>query len=334
MTDRELADAAWAELTKTTASYPSWVKMGRSSSSHWAAAKTLLDQIGTTAPPVAPKRVLGFSTGAGPNTPTDSGTSLTTYYAKVKEAGGNAVRFDCRGLTTQFDNAVKAALLNGLNVLILFPDDPTLAGPCAAKYVPLGVTDYETGNEPNIRNITPLQFFNSNNAAYQAIKKVSAATKVISAGLAPYGKYAQGIKNPVYYLEQTLKLGKLLADQLGWHPYPYYAGASAADMMAFHDWSGYSQVADTTPSAHSLWDGLIGCTELGAPTWSGGVTEQAQADVVRLAIPDLERRSYIGDIYWYSLQDRPDLTGAEAAFGIYRKDWSPKPALAAFQAVS
>lgn len=331
MTDRELADAAWAELSKTTSSYPSWVKMGRPSSSHWAHAKSLLDQIGIVPPP---KRVLGFATGAGPNTPTDSGTSLTTYYAKVKEAGGNAVRFDCRGLTTQFDNAVKAALLNGLNVLVGFPDDATLAGPCAAKYVPLGVTDYETGNEPNIRNVTPAQFLASNNSAYQAIKKVSASTKVISAGLSPYGKYADGANNPVRYLQATLSLGKLLADQLGWHPYPYYQGASAADMLAFHDWSAYSQIADTSPSAHSLWDGLIAVTELGAPTWSGGVTEQAQADLVRLAIPDLESRPYIGDIYWYSLQDRADLTADQAAFGIYRKDWSPKPAVAAFQAAS
>ena len=81
-------------------------------------------------------------------------------------------------------------------MLILFPDDYTLAGPCAAKYVPLGVTDYETGNEPNIRNITPAQFLSTNNAAYTAIKKVSASTKVITAGLAPYGKYTRGRQQP------------------------------------------------------------------------------------------------------------------------------------------
>ncbi len=325
MTALTEAQAARAELHKS--SYWPAAQKQQGANHLWLTDVHLAATIAALTP-AAPKRVLGFATGAGPNTPTSTGTDLATYYGKVKQAGGNSVRFDCRGLTAQFDTAVKAALAAGLNVLILFPDDYTLAGPCAAKYVPLGVTDYETGNEPNIRNITPLQFFSTNNAAYAAIKKVSASTKVITAGLAPKGKYSEGGGNPVYYLEQTLKLGKLLGDQLGWHPYPYWQGASGADMVAYHDWNAYSQLGETTPSAHSLWDGLIACTEIGAPTWSGGVTEQTQADLVRLAIPDLESRAYIGDIYWYSLQDRADLTADQAAFGIYRKDWSPKPAVA------
>ena len=103
-------------------------------------------------------------------------------------------------------------------------------------------------------------------------------------------------------------------------------------MVAYHDWNAYSQLGETTPSAHSLWDGLIAVTELGAPTWSGGVTEQAQADLARLATRRPESRPYIGDIYWYSLQDRADLTGEQAAFGVYRTDWSAKPAAQSFLA--
>lgn len=53
MTDRELADAAWLELTKTTDSYPAWVKKNKPASSHWAHAKGLLEQIGL-APPLPP----------------------------------------------------------------------------------------------------------------------------------------------------------------------------------------------------------------------------------------------------------------------------------------
>lgn len=45
MTDRQLADAAWVELTKTTDPYPVWVKKGQPASSHWAKAKALLDKI-------------------------------------------------------------------------------------------------------------------------------------------------------------------------------------------------------------------------------------------------------------------------------------------------
>lgn len=51
MTDQELWAAAWAELTLTTDSYPTWKKKGFPSSSHWAKAKALGDQIGAVAPP-------------------------------------------------------------------------------------------------------------------------------------------------------------------------------------------------------------------------------------------------------------------------------------------
>lgn len=45
-TNKELADTAWAELTKTTDSYPAWKKKHYPSTSHWAHAKNYLDQIG------------------------------------------------------------------------------------------------------------------------------------------------------------------------------------------------------------------------------------------------------------------------------------------------
>ncbi len=45
MTDRELWEAAWAELTKTTDSYPQW-KAKKFPPTHWSKAKTIGDQIG------------------------------------------------------------------------------------------------------------------------------------------------------------------------------------------------------------------------------------------------------------------------------------------------
>ncbi len=51
MTDKELAQQAWAELERTTDSYPTWKRKGFPQSSHWAHAKTLLDQIGGVTPP-------------------------------------------------------------------------------------------------------------------------------------------------------------------------------------------------------------------------------------------------------------------------------------------
>lgn len=52
MSNKELWDGAWLELTKTTDSYPAWKKKGFPSSSHWAHAKSLGDQIGIELPPV------------------------------------------------------------------------------------------------------------------------------------------------------------------------------------------------------------------------------------------------------------------------------------------
>lgn len=51
MTDRELWQAAWKELTLTTDPYPTWKKKGFPASSHWAKAKSLGDQIGALVPP-------------------------------------------------------------------------------------------------------------------------------------------------------------------------------------------------------------------------------------------------------------------------------------------
>ncbi len=333
MTALTEAQAARAELHKSSY-WPAAMKQKGSNhlwqtDVHLAATITAL-----TVPPTT--RQVGISTGAGTGTPSSlTASALDAYYESVKAVCGQAVRFDCRGLTAQFDLAVKAALVHGLNVLVVFPDDPTLAGPCAAKYVPVGVLDYETGNEPNIHSVTPAQFLSWNNTAYAAIKKVSTDTKVISAGLSPYGAYGAatgGDVNPVTYLEQTLNQGKLLFDQFGWHPYNFWQDALGPQMLAYEIWSAWSQMAATPVSALSLLKahGLpekIAVTEFGAPTYSGAVTQQAQADLITLGVPDLKGRSYIGDIYLYSLRDRPELSPDQAHFGI-----EGKPAAAAFAA--
>jgi hypothetical protein len=319
------AQAARAELHRSTY-WPAALKQ-KGANHLWQTDVHLAATIAA----LTPKRHVGISPGAGPGTPTSlSGLALEGYYDSLRAVGADAVRLDCRGLTQDFDFAVRRALDAELNVLIVFPDDVTLAGPCAAKYVPLGVTDYETGNEPNIRGVSSADFLASHTAAYMAIKKVSNATKVISAGLAPFGSYGNVTAtqvNPVSYLESILKLGKLLYDALGWHPYSFYKGATGVDMLAYHDWSAYTQmgaIGAGTPSALALIraHGLpekIAVTEIGAPTYSEGVTERAQADFIHGAILDLQSRPYIDDIYIYSLRDRPELGASEAHFGIEGK---------------
>jgi len=54
MTDAELRDAAWVELTKTTDSYPKWKLRGFPPATGWGRAKSFLDQIGLAPPPPPP----------------------------------------------------------------------------------------------------------------------------------------------------------------------------------------------------------------------------------------------------------------------------------------
>jgi hypothetical protein len=65
VSDRDLWQAAWKELTLTTDSYPAWKKKGFPASSHWAKARTIGDQIDGSAvpPPQQPDRLATMETG-------------------------------------------------------------------------------------------------------------------------------------------------------------------------------------------------------------------------------------------------------------------------------
>lgn len=57
MTDKELWDAAWKELTLTTDSYPQWKRKNFPSGTHWSKAKALGDQIGAVVVPPDPNPI-------------------------------------------------------------------------------------------------------------------------------------------------------------------------------------------------------------------------------------------------------------------------------------
>lgn len=138
MTDRQLADAAWAELTKTTDSYPAWVRKGSPPTSHWAHAKAFLDQIGGAPPPPPPPP---------PTTGTDAFKGLNCYrdsdLALARDLTG------CKSVRLEMPTAarVQAALNAGQTVLPLamvsgshtVPDPATFA----AQIVHLYATDWQ-----------------------------------------------------------------------------------------------------------------------------------------------------------------------------------------------
>lgn len=77
MTDAELRDAGVAELEKTTDPYPTWVRKGRPTNSHWAKALDFLAQIAATPPPSSALKGM-YVSNAAPSWPGANGIQAKT----------------------------------------------------------------------------------------------------------------------------------------------------------------------------------------------------------------------------------------------------------------
>jgi hypothetical protein len=177
--------------------------------------------------------------------------------------------------------------------------------------------------------------------AYAAIKGVDSSATVVSAGLSPYGSYGQFDSqhmNPVSFLDEMYVDGAAGSfDAVGWHPYNYPYG------LGFWNWSAWSQMSQTTPSARSLMTAhgdaakQIWATEFGEPTGSTtrDVSEGAQAQFVTDAYAQLKAWSWAGPAFIYSYQDNGTNTAdVEQNFGLIHHDWTPKLSYAAYQSAA
>ena len=279
------------------------------------------------------------------------------YWAVIQRAGPKS--YDWK----PFDRVVNAARrrrLAVLGVLLYTPDWARVKGTPggapprdlrdyaafagrAARHFGARVRAYEIWNEPNIAGFwapgpSPAAYTAMLELAYRAIKRARPAATVVSGGLSPFGRYgaadAQHM-NPITFLEQMYANGaRGSMDAVGWHPYNFPWG------LGYYDWSAWSQMSATTPSARSVMrangDGRkrIWATEWGAPTGSSGesVTEAGQAGLVATGLRRLRSLPWAGPSFLYSYRD----TGTNASdrlqnFGIVRRDWSAKPAYTAFR---
>jgi polysaccharide biosynthesis protein PslG len=214
------------------------------------------------------------------------------------------------------------------------------------RYAKKSVHAYEIWNEPNTAAFwapspDPGQYTRMLKLAYREIKRTDAHATVVSAGLAPFGKYGQRDAehiNPLDFLEEMYAqgAGKWL-DAVGWHPYNYPFG------LGFDDSSAWSQMSETNPSARSimathgdeakpLW-----LTEFGFPTGSTSrdVSEATQAQLVTDAYTILKSRRWTGPAFLYSFQDSgTNKLDVEHNFGVVRYDFTPKMAYYAYQALA
>lgn len=132
MTDRELWAAAWKELTLTTDPYPTWKKKGFPSSSHWAKAFSLGEQIGVPSDPSADRYVA--TTGSDAND-----GSQTTPWRTVRKA--------CASVTAGTIHAAAGTYIETAEIMV--PPNVTLVG--AGTAATIVQTTLQSGTLMSIR---------------------------------------------------------------------------------------------------------------------------------------------------------------------------------------
>jgi hypothetical protein len=311
---------------------------------------------------------VGFSEGAG--LPGRGDAELERQLAGITATGARYLRmdFDWSYIGRQegeFDWAatervVRQAQQCGLEVLALLaytpewarpagsgdhhpPTDPAdfaaFAAEAVRRFQPQGVHTWEIWNEPNLDVFwepapDPAGYADLLIAAYDAIKEVDPAARVLTGGTAPAPDAADGTRvAPATFLDGVYDAGGGdHFDAVAHHPYSYPSLPL--------DSTGQNAFADVTPQLYEIMDEhgdgdlQIWGTEMGAPT-SSVVTPDFLAQYVTQAYQAWRDWPFTGALIWYSYRDAgsdPDVR--EENFGLVRADFTPKePALSAFKAV-
>jgi hypothetical protein len=191
------------------------------------------------------------------------------------------------------------------------------------------IAAYEIWNEPNGAMFfapapDPAAYTSLLKAAYSGIKAVSPSIDVIAGVLGSVAD-APGMMNPVTFAQRMYDAGaKDSFDALSFHPYHYSLPFSSGPFQAN---SPVEQVMSLRTMMIAMGDGAkrIWASEYGEPT--SAVDEATQDSMITDFLIKWQEMPYTGPIYVHSLRDR--LTGSadpEDTFGLFRSDWTPKPA--------
>jgi hypothetical protein len=256
------------------------------------------------------------------------------------------------------DRMVDGALKHGLDVLAVLNSTPTwAAGPSLLPYsappnpAQFGdfaaavagryrgrVSDYEVWNEANsVFYWTPAPdaaaYTELLKAAYPRIKAADPAATVVAAGLAPVFSFGTLTLNPAEFVKGMYAAGaKNNFDAMAYHPYLY--------SMKFSEGRGYPEspltqvtamhqaMADNGDGGKTIW-----CTEYGEPTSS--VDDATQAEYLRDMINTWRTLPFAGPVYIYTTRDLNTSSTSDAdTLGVYRTDWTPKPAQQVIQSLA
>ena len=254
----------------------------------------------------------------------------------------------------QADTIVNAANARGINVVALLNSTPgwaTGGGPAItappatpesyaayaagfASHFAGRIAAYEVWNEQNAAQFwagpqgpQPGRYTEMLKAAYPAIKGADPGATVVAGGLAPTINFFSITMNPVTFLEQMYAAGAAGSfDALAFHPYLFTPDDKARfSTSGSNSPRGLYDALRQKMSANGDGGKQIWATEFGEATTD--VSEADQADRIRDFIVTWRSLPGAGPVFIYTTRDRA--TGSpdpQDNFGVYRTDWTPKPA--------
>jgi polysaccharide biosynthesis protein PslG len=261
---------------------------------------------------------------------------------------------------TEYDSVVSRARAAGPRVLFMIqdtpgwanggrdrnvpPSDPADIAPflrmMAARYYPQGVEAFEIWNEPDTSRFwkpapDPRAYAALLRAAYPAVKAGAPGMKVLFGGTSG---------NDYAFISEAYAGGAQgHFDVMATHPYtgslsPDVAWRNGTGRLSEWAFTSYREIRSLMLSKGD--DKPIWFTEMGWASATQGwstVSAQVQADYLARAFQILRHDPYVGVAFWYNLRNNHwdhDADTAEAQFGLFATDWTPKPAYAAFQAAA
>ena len=192
------------------------------------------------------------------------------------------------------------------------------------------VSAYEVWNEPNGAQFfapapDPAGYTELLKAAYPKIKKADSSATVIGGVLGSVIDWGTWLMNPVTFLQQMYTAGaKNYMDAVSFHPYHY--------SLKFSD--GYPIANSPMDQAIAMRKIMIAngdaskkiwATEYGQPMTASD--EAGQAAFIADLMNKWQEMPYAGPIMIHTTRDRnTGSTNLEEVFGVFRTDWSAKPA--------
>lgn len=254
------------------------------------------------------------------------------------------------------DRIVRAAISHDIKVLALLTYAPAWSRPAgtgshappsdaadfadfarvaAQRYSPMGVTDWEVWNEPNIDDFWEPKpdagvYASLFRATASAVREVDPAATLITGGLTRGTTTDDGSRiAQAEFVEDLYAHGAAqVADAVAVHPYSF-PDLPATDLNAV-----VGGIADlpTVRAVMEQWDDAdkqIWVTEFGAATGSGdnSMSESEQAESLSQAGQLAASWPWLGPVIIYELRDRgTDPGDLEQNFGVLRHDLTPKAA--------